>query len=254
MENEDKNIGLIQNESEVPNSSNVFKPSYENQKLDNNADYQKWKSSMINKYGDKGKLYKCPIDKIYFYTSDEESGINHKNEGFCPICKRYICFFCLQFVPTGSYDLYNCCVKRKLVEMYKSGIEYCNIKIKDYGDYEERALKYFLIPGVNLIFLIGIIFNFSYYKLVYVYENGNPYGNECFLHQNYLRFSWILAINGITSIFLSIPFIVYTVYASILILISIIINQKIFSFFVGVINEDWPYINKNFHKVFHING
>ena len=156
MENEDKNIGLIQNESEVPNAINIFKPSYENQKLDNNADFQKWKSSMIKKYGDKGKLYKCPINKIYFYTSDEESGIYHKNEGFCPICKRRICFFCLQFIPI---DDYNCCLKRKFREMYKSGIEYCNTNIRDYGDYEERALKYFLIPGVNFIFLIGVIFN-----------------------------------------------------------------------------------------------
>jgi len=251
MENEDKNIGLIQNESEVPNPSNVFKYSYENQKLDNNVDFQKWKESMINKYGDRGKIYKCPFNKIYFYTSDEESGIDHMNEGFCPLCKKWICFFCLQLIPR---DLYNCCLKKKFADMYKSGIKYCNTKIKDYGDYEERALKYFLIPGVNFIFLIGIIFNFSYYKLVIAYEDGNAYGYECFLHQNYLRFSVILAINGITSIFLSIPFFLYTIYASILTLISIIFNQKIFSFFVGAIDEDWSYINRNFHKLFNING
>lgn len=251
MENEDKNIGLIQNESEVPSPINVFKPSYENQDLRNNADFQNWKSSMISKYGENAKLYKCPIDKIYFYTSDEEGGNNHNNEGHCPICKKAICFFCLQLTTRG---MFNCCFKKKFIEMYQSGLEYCNTKIRDYGDYETRAIKYFLLPGINFIFLIGIIFNFSYYKFIMGYEDGDDYAYESYLHQNYFRFGVIVAINGITSIVLSFSFFLYTIYASILILISIIINQKIFSFFVGAIHEDWAYINRNFHKVFNING
>ena len=248
MENEDKNIGLISNENiEI---ENVFKPNYENQNLDNNIEYQKWKESMIKKYGTKGKLYKCPKDKILFYTSDDDGGHFHENEGLCPLCKEHICYFCSNYLRS----LYKCCFKKKFSEMYRSGIELSGTAIKDYNDYEDRAIKYFLLPGVNLIFFIGIVFNFSYYKLVMGYEDYHAYAYESFLHQNYFRFSIILAINGITAIFLALSFFLYCIYISIFLLILLIFYKRGFSFFIGLSSEDFRYLNKNFHKVFNING
>ena len=92
MENEniDRNIGRIQNGKNVINSD-IFKSNYENQKLDNNPDFQNWKSLMVNKYGDRGKFYECLNNNIYFYASNEDNG--HEKEVFCPICKNSACNF-----------------------------------------------------------------------------------------------------------------------------------------------------------------
>ncbi len=243
MENENKNIGFIQNES----NENIFKPSFDNQNLSDNPDFQNWNSLMMKKYGDKGKLYKCPNDKIYFYTSDEESGRFHENDGFCPLCKQSICFFCNRFTP---HTIANCCMKRKLKEMLMSGKEGLEAKMDDLDFFGRAALFYFLLPGMNLIFFIGIIFNFSYYK--YAMSNGEPY--ECFLHNNYTRFSIIVAINGITSMFLSFSFFLHGFYISILLLISLLTTKKILFFVIGFFYRDWMYIYKNYKKVFHISG
>ena len=95
-----------------------------------------------------------------------------------------------------------------------------------------------------------MIFNFSYYKCVR--SNGQAY--EDFLHENYTIFAIILAINGVTSIFLSFAFFIYGIYISILLLISLLIKKKILFFFIGFFYEDWRFVYHNYKKVFHING
>ena len=120
MENEDKNIGLI--EGENINNSNIFKPDYMNQNLDNNINFENWKSSMI-KNGNKGKFYKCPNDKIYFY--EEKNGI----VGDCPLCKHNICFFCMNNITS-----HNCCAKRKFILMCEEGKRNLNRKMSDLND------------------------------------------------------------------------------------------------------------------------
>ena len=213
MENEQKDVGqLIQNKNNDPYISDIFRPDYENQKLETNLGYQKWKSSMIDKYGIKGKIYKCPKDKIYFYGSDKV------NEEFCPVCKKGICYFCSQLDP----DSYNCCIRSKLNQMYKDGTKLSDSSIGHLNDYQLSSFTYFLIPGLNIVFLIGVIFNFSYYKLVMAYENDTGYAYECYLHKHYSRFSFILALNSFMAILLALSFIIYGFLISIIILILLI--------------------------------
>lgn len=247
MENEniDKNIGLIQKGKNVPNSDNIFKPNYEHQNLSNNPDFHNWKSLMVNKYGDKGKFYECLHDKIFFYSSNEENG--HENEIFCPLCKNSACFFCSKVI---YCIIDNCCMRSKLRKMFTSGKEGLKAKMEDLDDYGRAAIFYYLFPGMNIIFFIGMIFNFSYYKCVR--SNGQAY--EDFLHENYIIFGIILAINGVTSIFLSFAFFLYGIYISILLLISLLIKKKILFFVMGFFYEDWRFVYHNYKKVFHING
>lgn len=247
MENEEKGIGLIENENF--NTLNAFKPEFDAQKLENNKNFQNWKQAMIDKYGIKGKLYKCPDDKIFFYTSDEENGRVHESEGICPLCKNKVCYFCKKKV---GYDWIHCCLKRKFVRMKKEGKDNLNAKMSDLGDYEKAFLKYFLIPGLNIIFFIGIFFNITYYKLIMVYEGNHSYPYESFLHQNYLRFSIILALNGLTSIVLSFIFLIFGIIFSIILLILILFKTNYFMFLIGFFHDDWVYIYKNYHNVLRI--
>lgn len=248
MENEDKNMGLI--EIENMNISNIFKPDYNDQNLDNNRNYQNWKSAMIDKYGNNGKFYKCPNDKIFFYTSNEENRKNHENEGKCPLCKKEICFFCMKNASSGYC---HCCLKKKYFVMCAEGKSNLNEKMSDLGDYEQAFIKFFLIPGVNIIFFIAMFFNMTYYKLAMGYENGYNHPYESFFPNHCSRYSLIL-INGITSIFLGIAFFIYGILFAIIFLSIIIFKKSLCMFLIGFFHEDWVYIYKNFHKVFHING
>ena len=244
MENDEKITGLVIGEKNIDSySSNIFKPEYESQNLDNNLDYQKWYSSMINKFNNKGKLYKCSKDNILFYISDEESGNRHINEGFCPICQKTICYFCSK--DSGSF--FNCCIRKKLCEMYYAGLEMTKEKIGELNDYERAAFTYYLIPGVNITFFIGIIFNLSFYKLSMKYHNEHGY--ESFLHQNYTRFGIILALNSFCSLLLAFSFIIYGILLSFIFLMSIIFKKSLYMFIIGFCLEDWIYLYKNFHKV-----
>ena len=120
-------------------------------------------------------------------------------------------------------------MKNKLRKMLTSGKEDLKAKMEDLDDYGRAALFYYLFPGMNIIFFFGMIFNFSYYKCVW--SNGQAY--EDFLHENYIIFGIILALNGITSIFLSFAFFLYGIYISILLLISLLIKRKILFFVMG---------------------
>ena len=77
---------------------------------------------------------------------------------------------------------------------------------------------------------------------------------ESFLHQNYLRFSIILALNGLTSIVLSFIFLIFGIIFSIILVILILFKTNYFMFLIGFFYDDWVYIYKNYHKVLRICG
>ena len=76
------------NNSEIDNPKmiNVFKPEYEGQKIKDNINFIKFKTSNLKKYGQKAKIFYCKKDKIYFYCNDSE----YPYKGLCPLCYRYI--------------------------------------------------------------------------------------------------------------------------------------------------------------------
>ena len=67
-------------------------------------------------------------------------------------------------------------------------------------------------------------------------------------------FEIVVAIKGITSIFLAIAFFIYGIFMSLLFLISLLTKRKILFFVIGFFYEDWNFVYHNYKGVFHING
>ena len=93
MENESNIIDTI-NETIQINDNKIFKFDYENQQLESNLNYIKWKDSNIKEYGNNAKLFKCKKCKIFFYSKYEDIIKKPYYLAPCLICKQYICYFC----------------------------------------------------------------------------------------------------------------------------------------------------------------
>ena len=186
-----------------------------------------------------GKFYKCPNDKIYFY--EEKIGI----EGNCPLCRKNICLFCM-----NSISYHNCCLKRKFTLMCEEGKRNLNRKMSDLNDYEEAFIEYFLIPGVNIIFFIGIFFYITFYNLEIHYDKRNIHPDQSTIRYRKIMFCLLIASNGITSIFLAISFFIFGILFSIIFLGIIIFKKKFCIFLIGFFYDEWEYIYKNFHYIF----
>ena len=152
MENDGKEIMLNtdkNNDNEV--NIDIFNIDYENQNVENNTNFNQWKESINNKYKGKGNICKCPFENHYFYGEEKEYNI------LCPSCNKNICYFCLTPVVDAWYAI--CCSKRKLYAMHYKGKIYSNPEERDghYYDAEYETIMIF-IPGISLIFLVGIFF------------------------------------------------------------------------------------------------
>ena len=68
MENENENINLPLNNIENSNitENEVFTLDYEDQEIEKNNNFIKWKESMNKKYNGKKNLYKCHMKNIIF--------------------------------------------------------------------------------------------------------------------------------------------------------------------------------------------
>ena len=90
------------------NSITIFKTDYKNQKLEDNINFQKFKQTMLSKNDNKGRIFYCKNEDLYFYYNDSQYPYYH---GICPSCKRHICYFCKK-VNKYTYDL--CCYKKRI--------------------------------------------------------------------------------------------------------------------------------------------
>ena len=112
-------------------SNNIFKLEYKGQLLKNNARYQTWKQSMIKKYGENPKQFKCLEDNILFYTNYENYWSFPSYKSKCPICKNQICYFCSNSKTNFPIDYVICCLKRKIYKLlFYDGLQYIK-KIDD---------------------------------------------------------------------------------------------------------------------------
>ena len=144
MENENNQINCNLNEKIEINENKIFNLDYENQNLDNNINYLKWKDSIIKEYGNKTKLFKCKKCKILFYSTNEEIIKTSYYTNTCPKCKKHICYFCFNY----SENKYLYCCKRRVINIlfFISGPNY--IKDNDKIDCDNIL---FLIPIINII-------------------------------------------------------------------------------------------------------
>ena len=121
--------------------------------------------------------------------------------------------------------------------------------MNELNDYKEAFIKYFLIPGVNIIFFLGIFFYITFYNLDIHYDKSNINPDQSTLRSRKIKACIIIVANGITSIFLAISFFIFGILFSIIFLCIIIFKKEYCIFLIAFFYDDWEYIYKNFHKV-----
>ena len=96
------------------NKLDVFKFDYENQNIENNIDFKKWKEKMKKENVDKFYIYKCNDCKICFCGKVNVEFNDYY--GYCPNCKKEICCFCSRYIKESNhfsrYLRGYCCLKR----------------------------------------------------------------------------------------------------------------------------------------------
>ena len=237
MENE-KNEKLNNFDAEL---NNAFKLDYKEQNLNNNIKYKNWETSMIKKFGNNARLFKCSKDNLLFYTSNQECKEFPFYVSICPYCKREICYFCSRFSKDEAFSG-NCCLKRGIYyAIFESG---CNIYIKyDHIDPPpEKFIKISLIPYINIQFFISLCFKFFFLGLPK--KNAEDMDNDKLItyeehfdiEHRYKTLIIILFIFKLFLVFLPLPYIIISIFFMILLfLISLPFKGYPICFFWGVI-------------------
>ena len=144
MENDDpKNINLIITNNHT--STSVFNFEYNDQNMNDNIEYQKWKKLMLIEYGNNSKQFKCNKDKILFYSSYKKYINEYCYKSKCPVCNNYICYFC-SF--NGNIEYLSCSIKNSIIKaFFYSGPKFANEPL-------DKEILFFLIPILNIFTII----------------------------------------------------------------------------------------------------
>ena len=167
MENENNPKDYNLNDKIEINENKIFNLDYENQKLDNNKNFLKWKTSIIKEFGNDAKLLKCKSCKILFYSKNEDISKEPYYTNTCPKCKNHICYFCLHSYNSENIKIY-CCIRRVLnILFFISGPNY--IKEKEINC--DNILT--LIPIINIIGLSICANNIFFFSMT---TSSSKYG------------------------------------------------------------------------------
>ena len=222
MENDEpKNINLIITNNHT--STSVFNFEYNDQNMNDNIEYQKWKKLMLIEYGNNSKQFKCNKDKLLFYSSYN----NYKSK--CPVCNNNICYFC-SF--NGNIENFSCCIKNSIIKaFFYSGPKFANEPL-------DKEILFFLIPILNIFTIIISFFYILYIGQILEKSKNNNNNNEELMKYVDLEKSKKYIINIIIiisiDIFLCIPFlIIYNYFIILLIIISIPFKFVPFKYYLG---------------------
>ena len=211
-----------------------FKIEYENQNLNDDISYLKWKNSMVNLKGNDTKFLKCKKDNIIFACT-KKSLIEHPvYQSTCPVCKNNICYYCSTYF--NDYVNYGgCCIKRKIYCMFLwDGFRYINDFeiVPDNTLFYSKALTFFIIPGYSLFIFILVI------HLTFFYDLKKTNNNQSDTYRSFKRdcsFHLFLAINIAFNAMLTVPFIVLNIYFIVLLLIiSLPFKKYPLKYFLGI--------------------
>jgi hypothetical protein len=245
MENDDYQKQIFIFEKGNSEINNVFKIDYQSQNLVNNKEYQNWKESMLKKYGNYSKQFKCLDDNILFYNAYNVCRSYPSFRGECPLCKKQICLFCSNSIPTDDDDIV-CCLKRRLYKsLFYDGLIYIKkINVDDVDKkhiLQDNLFIVYFIPILNFAFFVMRIFDFLYIKMAT--ENSKK-NNSLKLISNFAHLKikisiYFLIICYLISFFLAISYFVFSIYFMLLIfIISLPFKFNPFKFYSGIFFED----------------
>ena len=228
MENDDsKNISLILAKNHT--SIKVFKLQYEDQNVNNNIDYQKWKKIMLKEYGNNSMEFKCNEDKILFYSKYNDCLNDYYYKSKCPICKNYICYFC-SFNDNYMYN--KCWIKSSFYKsIFFSAPQSVNEKFEKFN-------LTFLVPGLNVIIIIMFFFYSFYIDLLKEKAKSNNIREEYIGHikdkEYILNYIFIVSIG----IFITISYlIIFSYLIVLLIIISIPFKFVPLKYYIGLLDS-----------------
>ena len=198
------------------NSENFFKLDYGGQSLKANNQFQSWKNKMENIYGNKAKLFKCKKDNAYFYSLDD-----YKVRGQCPLCKKYICYFC------SNMDYY-CCAKSNIYQIiYVDGFTFINNK--DEKDEYCFIFIRFLFPIYTFCYLSAILSK-NLFHIIKI-ETKKVRANDCFFDDESCACMTSIFLNAGVALILSLIFLLHDIYFKILLLLfSLFLKITLFIF------------------------
>ena len=219
---------------------NVFEYNYEGQILTNNPEFDKFTQKMKKKIGNNAKLFKCKKDKVYFY---HDYSIFPYYTAKCPICNKSICYFCLNY---NEYNYDECCLIKRIYYMFTvDGYIFFDTLIIKYSYKFKEYLIYALIPFINFVYIIGgikisMLYNmgskksYKYYKITYY---------DLISGRHPILMKIIIFLDIISSIILSLCYIIINVYFIIFILIISFPFKFIpMKYFLGVPFSGWKMI------------
>ena len=211
MENDEKNDILITNQE-------IFKCDFEGQNVKNSPKYQTWEQSMKGIYGNNGKLFKCPQDKIYYYYTNEDCKRTYYL-GSCPICKKSICHFCHTYCQDIYFENGSCCLKRKIKCMFLQDKLIYISQSKYHEDMfpYKKAFVIFFIPFLSFLNFIGRIQTSFFYKLSFTKDKLDENGNYITYANVLDHKDLIITINIFAAVLLTLPFFIINIYIIIIV-------------------------------------
>ena len=240
MENDEKFTNFIErNES---NLDNIFKLEFKDQNYKNNLKFISWRDSMIRKFGRNAKLFKCILDNILFYTTNKDCKNYPFYKSTCPCCNQEICFFCYR-ASSDSYGNGTCCLGRKIYCIFfQDGLRLINPvhPEKDYKPKFKNLLKFYFIPGVNLLFFMAQMHIQLFYKLALKNDMPKTKGDyllnyEDRYHKNYLTLQIFVVIDAAFSLILTISYLILNLlFILLLTIISLPFKLYPMKYYMGI--------------------
>ena len=137
----------------------------------------------------------------------------------CPLCKNHICFFCHRS-STDSFGPGTCCLRRRIYcTFFQIGFDLINPIDREhyYGHDFHKALIFYFIPGINLLFFIAEIHVSLFYKLGlknYKPKKYNKYirNYELRYNKNYKTLQILVGIDIAFSIAITFSYILLNLY------------------------------------------
>ena len=167
----------------------------------------------LKKYTITPKLFKCKKDKIIFY---DKTNINLNNNCIqCPLCKKFICYYCSYPNAVNNDGVAFCCFRRAYFELFSIS-EYRNIAY-NYNCKNILRNFFYFIPGFNLLFTVSRVFSLLFFELATKkskeHVNGQLNGPKIQYNKYYVVTILIIYF------LLCIPLLIYNTFFIILIII-----------------------------------
>ena len=227
------------NEIALVEKDNIFRPDYFGQNIEKSSSFKTWEDSMLKRYGNNAKLFKCTKDQIYFYISNEDCLNYPYYSSSCPICNNVICYYCLRVSTYSRMQFCKCCIRRRLYYLFhQCSQEYINPigPLKDYADHFSPII--YLLPFLNMVYCIGAISSMFFYKMYFFYDDTFTSYEGRIKSDHFITFPLFFVLNLLFALAISICFAIYNIYFLLIIwMISFPFKLYPIKYFAGIIDR-----------------